>query len=509
MAGFFDKLKKRMFDSKSDKNWLKDLNKTAKKPSPAPPRLSSSTNNKGTAAGRKSYFVQVGLDLGTSFTKVICRDVIMEKPWVHLPTRVCNRELPFLISSSLSFNQGVFSHPSSANLTDATGLLEQVKIALQRVSLGNLNDSVLANFRTVLPDGESLPDFVEMCAVYLLAGVLSGVRVDVAKRFPGSLPDDQIRVNLAIPVADANEPKVDRVFLRTLRHAWALSEELVGFPHITFDQLKQRVQSCKLRAKSDNIRDACNTYPEIGAAVQGFIRSRASSPGLYLFSDTGAGTVDQSVFEFIRSDNNAERLKFFSAHVLDQGSSHIEKLALEASGKSGLKALLEFREMKERGANDPYITYARKKIGSELAPLTKKVIALAKQKLTDRRRINELKVIFGGGGHSINPYAVRVLEQFDSDIFREDLIRDRRREEPNFDRGMPDLQYEFNFGSGKERWSRRLSVAYGLSFVHGGVDGTEGALVPYVLPCDVAIPPPEMIIRHRATVRYAPSHDDC
>ena len=61
---------------------------------------------------------------------------------------------------------------------------------------------------------------------------------------------------------------------------------------------------------------------------------------------------------------------------------------------------------------------------------------------------------------------------------------------------------EFNFNQSQARWSRRLSVAYGLSFVRDD-------LAPYRLPNLVEDAKEDEIVRSRAATSYAPTNDDC
>jgi len=59
---------------------------------------------------RTPYFIQIGFDFGTSYCKCICRDVMIDKAWVHLPPEVREQELPFLIPSVLALKDGVIRH---------------------------------------------------------------------------------------------------------------------------------------------------------------------------------------------------------------------------------------------------------------------------------------------------------------------------------------------------------------------------------------------------------------
>lgn len=510
MPGFFKQLKKRLFAKASTET----PPEKPKQPAPSIPKKAAREPERppqrSKAPDRPPYFVQIGVDFGTSFTKVVCRDVLMDSAWVHMPQNPCDRELPFLTSSAVCFKGQRFSHPFRASGGYPADSLHHVKMALQSIGLGQLESAHLQPFKARKPDSCDLATFVELTAIYLLTGVLGEVRSSIAQRseFKGTAPDDQIRVNLAIPVADANEPDVQKIFERVLKVAWVLSETTNGFKEIPLDEMQAKIREIRPRVDSKEIRQACHTYPEIGAAVHGFIRSRASVPGLYLFSDTGAGTVDQCVFRFARNGEGMGKLYFYSAQVLDLGSSRIERIAAGRSGRTSPKDLEKFRRMKESGEQNPHLKLARREIAEELSPRSYQTIAMAKLKLNLKEAINDLKVIFGGGGHCEHPYRDSVMRQFDSNIFRRDKIDQRRCAERDFARGMPDLTAEFKLRDGQRRWSPRLAVAHGLSFVHGD-DDESGDLVPYELPGDIPTPSKEMIIRPIAKTAYAPTKDDC
>lgn len=44
---------------------------------------------------RPPYFIQIGFDFGTSYSKCVCRDVMTDKAWVHIPDKCVANELPF------------------------------------------------------------------------------------------------------------------------------------------------------------------------------------------------------------------------------------------------------------------------------------------------------------------------------------------------------------------------------------------------------------------------------
>jgi len=37
---------------------------------------------------RDPYFIQIGLDFGTSYSKCICRDIMTDKAWIYIPSKI-------------------------------------------------------------------------------------------------------------------------------------------------------------------------------------------------------------------------------------------------------------------------------------------------------------------------------------------------------------------------------------------------------------------------------------
>ena len=419
---------------------------------------------------RDPYFVQIGLDFGTAFTKCVCRDVIVDKAWVHIPEHSAGEDLPFLVPSPLTLRDGVLRHPSSKDGNYLEDGLPHIKLALEKVAEKRWKDPVLKPFKELMVRsgiGNTMDDLSEMvaqCAVFLLGGILGGVRRDIRSRLLdfGAVSEDYIAVNMAIPVANAESLRVRKLFHKVLCRSWVLSEQLVDFPEMTWNDLVRMTESSKQQATEESIGEACFIYPEASANVQGFVRSRTSREGLYLFSDTGAGTVDQSVFLFIRKDG-VDHLTYLHASVLPLGSSKIEYLAASKSMNLDFARLEQLRRMKERGTADSALDDARELIEKELHVESYSSLGVAKKKLFQPRQLNGLTVIFGGGGDCEYPYHSAVRKQFDGALFRREAIEERRIRRDLFDIGMP-IPRDLEISSGQRSWVRRLSVAYGLSF---------------------------------------------
>jgi hypothetical protein len=447
------------------------------------------------------HFIQIGFDFGTAFSKCVYRDVLLDKAWVHLPPVSKDSEMPFLLPSVLHETGGVLSHPGSTEGSYKEGCLYHVKMALEKAGKEDWGAQELIAYQAIAKAQEiNVAEFVEACAVYLIAGSLGGVLQEVKARFKGASTNGQIFVNMAVPVADIDHPKVNEVFDRVLRRAWVLAKEFSGFPKTEISELLEVIRKASSKAEGETVREACFLYPEVSANVQAFVRSRVSREGLYLFSDTGAGTVDQSVFLFSRPDGK-DRLTYLIARVLPLGSSHIELRAAAKAGKSGWQELDHWRERKESGQAHSILTDVRNQLQAELSEETYRTVGQSKLKLISPKQINDLKVIFGGGGHCRIPYRDAVLAQFDSKFFNSGRIDRRRLEKDPFDIGMP-TPLDLELPEAGSRWLERLTVAYGLSF-------EQGQLADFTLPTQVKNPTAEELWKPRRTPPRAPSKDDC
>lgn len=444
---------------------------------------------------RKPYFIQIGLDFGTSFSKCIYRDMMTQKAYVHIPAKFAHLELPFLIPSVILLENGKINVSFNHGEQYPENGLFHCKSALVKMALGQYDNSILDSYRSLFGSIKNADLFklVESCAVYLLSGILGEVRANIKKQFPdfGSVEQDYMAVNLAVPIGEVEYNEVNELFHRVLTEAWSLADTLACHPAIDLNELENlRVE--KNLNRNEKLGESCFIYPEVSANVQGFVRSRLSGEGIYLFSDTGASTIDQSVFIFRRLDNT-ETLTYLCGRVLPLGSGQIELLAAQATGNTDRMHLEDLRKKKEQGNDSIVLSNARKKIENELIKETEKTLSLAKMKLHVRDELNRIRIIFGGGGHCEIPYKRGVIVPFSGQLFREPVNPDIISVPP-----PPDLELQ----EYQKRWMRRLSVAYGLSF-------EKSELARFIYPKDVAEPLPEEIWKPHRIIAEAPSKDQC
>jgi len=489
---FIQDLKKKLFGPNLPSTDKASENISVKKKPADKPQISMVESSK---INRQPYIIQIGFDFGTSYSKCICRDVVTEKAWVHHPLQGDGQELPFLISSVIKYKEGMFGCVDNYVRHYPENGLYHLKQAMVKTAMKQWDDPVLKPYKSAIGTTEpsKIHDFVESSAVFYLARSLGEVRAQIQGRMKdyGNVSDDYMAVNLAVPVADAEQPAVNAFYNKVLTEAWCLADELAACDSISMHDLECLRKKYSLQGIRD-IEKACFVYPEVSANVQGFVRSRVSSPGMYLFSDTGASTVDQSVFIFARK-NNTEHLTYLIGRVLPLGSSNIERQAAECSGQINNQTLEDWRIKKERLENVPELLNAKEWLADKLATGTQSTLAHAKQKLFVKEQLNEIRLIFGGGGHCDHPYRTAVMKPFSGQLFRQDITPDIV--------GLPtprDLELDEN----QRRWMKRLSVAYGLSF-------EKNDLVGFTYPKDVNIPSPDELWQPRKIIPDAPTMDEC
>ena len=419
------------------------------------------------------------------------------KAYVHHCSWSEGEEIPFLFPSALRFYNARISCAKDPNKQYPEGGLYHLKSALVKVALAQVSDPVLTPFQRVQEHtkGIDLTELVESCAVYFLARAFQDIRKQLKQRLPdfGDQVKDYLAINMAVPVENAEQCAVNDMFMRIFNEAWNLSKSS-GLPSEAAITELRAIREDGRRSSDPSSIQSCFLYPEVSANVQGFVRSRVSSPGIYLFSDTGGGSVDQSIFIFLRQVDGLESLTYLTGRVYALGSSHIERLAAERAKQSGWKALESWREKKERGDSAPELVYARSMVDDELARRTESTLFSAKKKLYVKDQLATTRLVFGGGGHCEHPYQRAVLKPFeDGRVFPRSIKPDVI--------GLP-LPRDLELDGHGNFWMRRLYVAYGLSF-------ERSELARFTYPKDVSTPEPDEIWQRFKRNDDFPGKDVC
>jgi len=446
------------------------------------------------AERKNPYFVQIGFDFGTSYSKCIWRDVMVNKAFVHICSISEEYELPFLIPSALVLKNGCLFLVENPGIHYPENGLYHLKNALVSVALKQWDDPVLIPFRNGLGQNgnEQLSEFVESCAVYFLSCAFGDIKKRLLEKMSdfGTLASDYMAINMAVPVADAQRLAVNNLYQKILCEAWSLADKFAGNSSIKILELNAIRGENQVHADR-NSDSACFIYPEVSANVQGFVRSRASSPGTYLFSDTGGNSVDQSVFIFMRDSKRGDFLTYLAAQVHPFGSGQIEQIAAECANNTDCYNLEYWRKKKERREISPELRIALDKICDKLKKGTESTLHLAKSKLIRKEQLIDIRVIFTGGGHCDYPYKYATMHPFSGRLFPRPIDPDVI--------GLP-IPIDLELAEHEKRWMSRLYVAYGLSFERNNLSN-------FIYPKDVPNPEPEEIWKPREISVEFPSKD--
>lgn len=273
---------------------------------------------------RDPFIFQIGFDFGTSTSKVVIRDLNIDKAWIFQHS-VTEDLSSVLIPSVVLYEDGTFRiHDTIDTLYPENGLYH-LKVALEKMALQELNNSIFNEYALIIGKHckYSTDEIAKMGTIFFLAVWLKRIVENIKNKHSsfGSLKDDQILVNMAIPVGDISNENVRNLFHTVLSTAWKLCCNFTINSSIKIDVLDKYISSVD-NVYSNNI---CQVYPEVSANIQAFIRSPASSPDqttIYIFTDVGAGTVDQSVFTF--AGIKERKLNYFAGKVYPHGSRSIE-----------------------------------------------------------------------------------------------------------------------------------------------------------------------------------------
>lgn len=411
---------------------------------------------------RDPFIFQIGFDFGTSSSKVVIRDINIDKAWVfqHYDAKKLSA---ILIPSVVLFDNDTFTIHDSINKLYPKNGLYHLKVALEMVALSKLDAQILHEYGNIIGKNckYSPSEITKMATIFFLSLWLKRVVAHIKNKYPayGSLKEDQIRVNMAIPVEDICDENVRGLFRSMLSIAWELKSESIIDTSIKIDDLYEYISIISDNNCTEN--DLCQVYPEVSANVQAFIRSPASSPDqttIYFFTDVGAGTVDQSVFTF--AGREERKLNYFAGKVFPHGSRSIE---FHACCKNPTIQNLEYwRRVKEKGNENKNIITAKYKVYDDVYRDNQKTLHDTQKCLPEGNGISKqktlqekVKFIFSGGGFISFPYKDAIIDSF------------KYITTYNHDPIVTSMPYpeDLELPEKCRKYITRFYVAYGLSFL--------------------------------------------
>ena len=253
--------------------------------------------------------IVIGLDFGTSSTKVVLQDMGRHSYAVPFTDATDN---PYLLPARL------YEHGGQYSLSDGEVVLRNIKLRLMNKAV---EPSVL------------------VAAVAYLALVIRHCRGWLWHEHRDVYARDAITwgLNLGLPAASYENDWLVERFLAVAIASLELADD--SCVDITAEAAGRSVswaqhETKRLKNEGGNlIETVTNEYfvgvfPEIAAQIHGFVRSArwdSSSKPMMMMVDVGAGTVDASIFTVTRPDRGTRHFNFLGNNVEPNGAMNLHQ----------------------------------------------------------------------------------------------------------------------------------------------------------------------------------------
>jgi len=413
-------------------------------------------------------YLTVGLDWGTSATKVVIRDPYGPGSPTYLVDfgQYGAEENSHLLPSALSVSdQGRVLFGGNRDGTSVT----ELKVHLMRHPRESLPVAIDAQPR-------------ELAALYI-AAVLRYARRWLMKKYADRYRGYKLvwEFNLGIPAATHDNEDVRALFKDLARVGWGMSRQ---------DKMSvadaRRAYGALARGEFESgiHEDLVSVIPEVAAQVAGYARSSLRRPGLHVLVDVGASTLDLAGF-MLTEQEGEDRFGILEAGVYSLGAFQLERDRLpdlKALGRDVINADAygEWADDMARRCRDPmrkvpsirgyFPKVVRENIGwSDIKNIDRTfredcyttiralIADLRNNRAPKGKRWKEgLPIFLAGGGRNVEVYRDALREV---DHWREDYLT-----AAPFDiRELPSLE-DLTAPGLDPAHEHRFSVAYGLSY---------------------------------------------
>jgi hypothetical protein len=276
--------------------------------------------------GLEELYLNLGIDFGTSFTKVCFRDVARNCSEVVTFTddAACLRDalLPTTIGilPDGTLIAGLTASEWEPYQSKVKTTIEFIKMRLAGLDLAQGKESWRLD---QLPELDQ-PEMVENLCAYYLSRVINRTQNWIRWNKPELSINQRIEwsANVGVPVAYCDSPAIAR-FERVLSLAWLLSNE-PQTEWFTLESLTTQMNRLRTRLEpADSL--LCYAIPEIAAEAWSFFNSREADDGFYVFFDIGDGTMDGTAFYYCR-DEGEPKVDFYAAQVEPLGVTAFSQL---------------------------------------------------------------------------------------------------------------------------------------------------------------------------------------
>ncbi|GAB4200544.1 MAG: hypothetical protein Fur006_52120 [Coleofasciculaceae cyanobacterium] len=407
-------------------------------------------------------YINIGIDFGTSFTKVCFRDIGQDRSEVVTFTDgQANLDETLVLTQIAILADGTLR----AGLTKAewAAIEQQIKTPIKyiKMRLADLDITQESDRWRLdrLPELDR-PETVENLCAYYLSRVITRAQSWIRCNKPDLVKNQKIEwsANVGVPVEYCDSPAIAR-FKKVLSLAWLLSNE-PQTELFTLESLGQRLNQMRSRI-ADNPID-CHAIPEISAEVWSCLNSREFDDGFYTFFDVGCGTLDGVSFRYWR-DEGEPKVDFYSASVKPLGVSAISQCLASELNISEDQVRREILQSSDSDLTQLNSTQSRKQIQQ----LVGRVVMEGRQKHGIHRPVfkdlvfeHGLSVLIGGGGSLTSFYKITILGTHSA-------FQHQKAGIPSYDQKAIPIPKDFSMNGLSSQDFHRFAVAYGLSIPEG------------------------------------------
>lgn len=377
----------------------------------------------------EEIFVNLGIDFGSSCTKVIARfPYEADEPTIAIPAPVPCRVQngPHLWCTKLWLEE------------DGTAYMWPVP---KKIVLDTIKQDLVLSRGNIQKLGTSLANLMghEKAAIAYLAYVIRYVRgwlqLHYAQAFVNRNP--VWRINVGMPTESFDEPKLADSYRRVVAAALLLAD--LGL-QIDSDSTQLVLDETEIVEAGQSIEAGeklgVGVVPEAAAEMTGFAKSTRRAPGLYMMIDVGAMTLDTSMFTLHSNRDNPTIYSFMDAKVRPLG----------------VESYYWFRENQAK---------TNEEFGMQCEHTLRSVIITTKKRKdphSERWEPGESVPIFLVGGGAKHPIHRSIVDNLDpwmkeSESFRNEGTRLVPQEFPS---SLDTANLDIDYG--------RMGVAWGLSF---------------------------------------------
>ena len=385
----------------------------------------------------------VGLDFGTSFTKVVLGESRIR---YAVPFGEFSHDTnPYLLPSAVS-TSGVDGTCTLGIRSHATKVFDNLKMPLIDRDFG---------------------DEIRLPAMAFLALVFRYVRGWFFSTHSQTYKNRDIQwfVNIGLPTDTFDDEFLRKVYLNITRAAWHSSAtpgpiSLARCADALSAPTKQAQRLAEHQTAGLLPDDRINAFPEFAAQLTGYTRSPRHFEDLHAMIDIGGGTLDVTVFNVVQRHGEF-RFPIFARTVQPLGPRYLVRHRLHKLGIDDLRGISPFENLPPNKEFAHSCTTSVLRIAEIDTPFQRKVREFIGGPLLHTKQHRHPKSrhwksgipTFFCGGAIVSEFYARLLESF---VEPDHPLRLLPSELPEPEDLEADLQGEASFG--------RLALAYSLSF---------------------------------------------